>query len=221
MNEIINSSPSSSSSISTSLLSLLTNDNNSRAEKILQETLQTKSDILFLKHKKKLLLEEMYRQYIEGEIEPRKRIRRITKLEEDLGNEIDPTKGIKNNGINLKEKIIISTSPNNTEINTVNDDFNKEDISNENNNNSSNNNNNNNIIKNDKKGKKTDVEKESDKESQKQLKEAKEMEKQTIKIDKEAEKEATKLSKEIKKKTTKDSVVVYQSDVITETESKV
>lgn len=205
MNEI------TSSSLSSSFIE--SNINKRRAEQILHLTLQTKSDILFLKHKKKLLLEEMYRQYIEGEIEPRKRIRRITKLEEDLGNEFDPTKDNKINEIDLKEKnIIATTSQNITEINTMNNDLNKEDISNENSIN--------NIIKKERKGKKTDAEKEADKESLKQLKEAKELEKQTIKIAKDAAKEATKLSKEIKKKTIKDSIVIYQSDITIETELK-
>lgn len=61
-------------------------------DQLLQDVIRLKIEITELKFKKRVLLEELFRQFFEGEKEPKKRKRREVKLEEIVtAAEVDST----------------------------------------------------------------------------------------------------------------------------------
>jgi hypothetical protein len=48
------------------------------SKELIDTILLAKADVAILKRKKRLLLEELHRQYLEGELDPRKRIKQLS-----------------------------------------------------------------------------------------------------------------------------------------------
>lgn len=76
-------------------------------ENLLSNTIEIKVQVFFLKQKKRLLLEELYRHFFEGEKEPKKRKRREVKQDEAISSGLDRTEstgGVSNALIPKKRK---------------------------------------------------------------------------------------------------------------------
>jgi hypothetical protein len=83
-------------------------------EKLLSDTIEVKIEVFILKQKKRLLLEEIYRHFFEGEKEPKKRKRREVKQDEVISSGLDRTEavgGVSNNIVSKKRKKRGSLTP--------------------------------------------------------------------------------------------------------------
>ena len=76
------------------------------ADMLLRKTIEIKIEIFMLKQKKRFLLEELYRQFFEGEKEPKKRKRRDFKSIDVIASSTDKNEisSNSNNAISKKRK---------------------------------------------------------------------------------------------------------------------
>lgn len=71
---------------------------------LLSKIIELKIEVFTLKEKKRLLLEELYRQFFEGEKEPKKRKRREIKQDEAVSSNIDCRDAVSSTAVNLVSK---------------------------------------------------------------------------------------------------------------------
>jgi hypothetical protein len=71
---------------------------------LLSKIIELKIEVFTLKEKKRLLLEELYRQFFEGEKEPKKRKRREMKQDEGGLSSVDCRDTVSNTALNLVSK---------------------------------------------------------------------------------------------------------------------
>jgi hypothetical protein len=83
-------------------------------EKLLSDTIEVKIEVFILTQKKRLLLEELYRHFFEGEKEPKKRKRREVKQDEVTSSGLDRTEAagsVSNSLVSKKRKKRGSLTP--------------------------------------------------------------------------------------------------------------
>ena len=73
-------------------------------DQLMCKLIEKKIEIAELKLKKRVLLEELYRQFFEGEKEPKKRKRREVKQEENATNDTEGTELIHNCNVVAKRR---------------------------------------------------------------------------------------------------------------------
>ena len=71
---------------------------------MLSKIIELKIEVFTLKEKKRLLLEELYRQFFEGEKEPKKRKRREIKQDDAVSNSMDCKDAVSSTAANLVSK---------------------------------------------------------------------------------------------------------------------
>lgn len=71
---------------------------------LLSKIIDLKIEVFTLKEKKRLLLEELYRQFFEGEKEPKKRKRREIKQDEAVSSNVDCRDAVSSTAINIVSK---------------------------------------------------------------------------------------------------------------------
>ena len=71
---------------------------------LLSKIIELKIEVFTLKEKRRLLLEELYRQFFEGEKEPKKRKRREIKQDEAVSSSVDCRDAVCSTAVNLVSK---------------------------------------------------------------------------------------------------------------------
>lgn len=88
-------------------------NNDDECRSLVEEIVKTKLECLLLKRKKRLLMEELYRQFLEGEVDPKKRIKRASEPPVSEKEKEKPAKKLKsavNSNSNGSTNLVLSTS---------------------------------------------------------------------------------------------------------------